>query len=410
MVVVVAVVVAVVDGLAQLRYVKEECLNALASEYRRQGKPMQANYLNEAQVVRTVAEMMSQQNDGGLAPLEGDRGAGGEMEPSGTPDGTDAIIWYIVNQSEIHGDWVLNAWNVETCELLASATLPPLEEVVTIEDSSGYQVVVDQGICYVFAHGMDEVMPCAQFLEEHGASGSGGDAELEPPPTPGRAAKAKALPGMSCSVVLVCVSSFVVLWRVFRKCAWRGGWGCESWNPTRHHSPPPTKTTSTCNHKPNPPPLQTTTTTTTATATATTTTTRRTRGARTRKQTQPQPQPQPEQHDVKSVSRDPKPKVSNIALTPKPSPGSAVPEQVQVVLADEDRRFIAVPGGVSLRFLFYPESLSVSPGRTISRSSRRASLRPAVRLRFSWTMPPESMSFAAWARKSTCQRLWATRG
>ena len=89
------------------------------------GSPMRDHYLDEIPVITHVAQMMEQCGDndedvvGGGGP-SGGTGTGAAVVPDNTggpgSDTCSATVWYTVNQSELHGDWVLKRGNVRACD------------------------------------------------------------------------------------------------------------------------------------------------------------------------------------------------------------------------------------------------------------------------------------------------------
>ena len=179
---------------------REACLAAIAAEFKRLGEPLRGEYMSPEQVIAHVSAILAAEQT--LPdPKHGEPKAGPSHGKGSGPPATDKEapeagaetethqVWYTANSTD-DGDWVLNAWNIATNELVSSATLPPLHEVSDVEGAA-YEIIVQDGYAYAWAPGSGEGLLCSEFLEEHASSGAGAATG------PAAAPKAKAMPGMT---------------------------------------------------------------------------------------------------------------------------------------------------------------------------------------------------------------------
>ena len=168
--------------------IRKEVLAALEAEHRRLGEPLRANFVPIQDVVAHVNNLLSNTNQ------EDDEG-----EEDGGGDEAEAVedenVWYSVTTEapDQESDWVLQAHNMAG-DVLASAALPPLEEVG--EDCNTFwQIIVQDGISYAWAGGSSTLMGCAEHINDHASSSAAADAGVSGM-VPGVSPKVTGLPGM----------------------------------------------------------------------------------------------------------------------------------------------------------------------------------------------------------------------
>ncbi|OLP93892.1 hypothetical protein AK812_SmicGene24164 [Symbiodinium microadriaticum] len=144
------------------RYIKSECLEAVAAEYQRLGSPLTGVDIAPEDAVAQVIEHLSQSHDNGADATDGSgaRPSHGAEGPGSSGLDTDPFAYYTANFVE--NTWFLNAF--QAGELVASAALPFPGPA---DDPSIWQIIIQEGVPYVWTGRTDDdPIPCAQYIQD----------------------------------------------------------------------------------------------------------------------------------------------------------------------------------------------------------------------------------------------------
>ena len=147
-----------------LRFIKNDCIEALQAEYVRLGEPLSSVELSPSEAVAQVVAHLGSET---AVPDSGD--GAGEEGPDGEDleegDGAAAAVSYAVIVEE--GAWMLQAYSGGT--LVCQAALPDPSE----DDGCGYyQLVCQDGEWYAWAGGTTTAVRCSDHLEQNAAAAS----------------------------------------------------------------------------------------------------------------------------------------------------------------------------------------------------------------------------------------------